>query len=363
MTLRVFHCDLRVAWAGGQNQLLLLARGLRERGHEQWILTRPGSPLADRARAEGFEVLPHPYRAEIDPRGVFRLWRRVRAHRPDILHAHESHALLPAAIVARLAGGCRVVAHRRVDLPIGSNPVSRWKYERGADRIVAISRRVRDVLRDDRVPDGKIRLVHSGIEVDRVHETPDPPLRRLAGGARDGPVFVTVAVLKDYKDHPTLIEAAARLRPRVPEGTWVVFGDGPLLAWARAEVERRGLGDRVRYVGYHPRASDYVAEADGFVLTSKTEGLGTSVLDAMRAGVPVVATAAGGIPDIVEHGRTGLLAPVGDAGGIAALIDRVLDDPVLARRLARDGADRVRDFDIARTVERTERVYREVVGR
>ena len=130
----------------------------------------------------------------------------------------------------------------------------------------------------------------------------------------------------------------------------------------RADVERRGLSDRLRYLGYVAGARGLLPEADVFCLSSKTEGLGTSVLDAMAAGVPVAATAGGGIPEMIEHEVTGLLAPVGDGAALAAAIDRLLDDRALARRLAETARESVRDFDVERTIDRTEALYRELAG-
>jgi glycosyltransferase involved in cell wall biosynthesis len=130
----------------------------------------------------------------------------------------------------------------------------------------------------------------------------------------------------------------------------------------RAEVERRGLAGRVRYLGYVPGARGLLPQADVFCLSSKTEGLGTSVLDAMAGGVPVASTAAGGIPEMIDHEVTGLLAPVGDGVALAATVDRLLDDPALARRLAEAARARVRDFDIEQTIARTEALYHELTG-
>lgn len=359
--LSIFHCDVRLSWAGGQNQLWLLAHGLRERGHRQWIVTRPESELARRARAAGFAVIDHPYRGEIDPRGYYRLRRWIARHRPDVVHAHDSHSLMPAAVAARLVRPRpAVIGHRRVDFPIRGHAISRWKYAHGPDRLVAISRRVRDVLVESGVPESRIALIPSGIDL-RSPPAPDgPPLRERVGAPPDAPIVLTIASLADYKDHPTLVEAAARLAPREPATRWAVCGAGGLLEPIRAEVERRGLGGRVRYLGYLPEARALLPQADVFCLSSKTEGLGTSVLDAMAAGVPVAATAGGGIPEMIEHGVTGLLAPVGDGGALAAAVDRLLDDPALARRLAGAARERVRDFAVERTIERTEALYREL---
>jgi glycosyltransferase involved in cell wall biosynthesis len=364
--LSIFHCDVRLSWAGGQNQLWLLAHGLRERGHRQWIVTRPESELARRSREAGFAVIEHPYRGEVDPRGYWSLRRWIARHRPEVVHAHDSHSLMPAAVAARLVRSRpAIVGHRRVDFPIRGHALSRWKYAHGPDRLVAISRRVRDVLLDAGVPAERIALIPSGIDL-RTPPADGTTLRERIGAPPDASVVLTIASLADYKDHPTLVEAAERLAPREPAIRWAVCGAGGLLEPMRAEVERRGLSGRVHYLGYVPDARALLPQADVFCLSSKTEGLGTSVLDAMAAGVPVAATAGGGIPEMIEHEVTGLLAPVSDGATLGAAIDRLLDDPALAQRLAGAARERVQDFAIDRTIERTEALYRELthgVGR
>jgi glycosyltransferase involved in cell wall biosynthesis len=361
--LSILHCDFRLSWAGGQNQLWLLASGLRERGHRQWIVTRPESEMARRARAAGFAVIEHPYRGEVDPRAYLSLRRAIAARRPDVVHAHDSHSLMPAALAARLVRPRpAVVGHRRVDFPIRGHALSRWKYAKGPDRLIAISLRVRDVLLDDGIPAERIALIPSGIAL----ATPPPPegpsLRQRVDAPDGAPIVLTIASLADYKDHPTLVDAAASLRTRDPMTRWAVCGGGGLLEEVRAEVERRGLSDRLRYLGYVPGARGFLPEADVFCLSSKTEGLGTSVLDAMAAGVPVAATAGGGIPEMIEHEVTGLLAPVGDGAALAETVDRLLDDPALARRITDAARERVREFDVERTIDRTEALYRELVA-
>jgi glycosyltransferase involved in cell wall biosynthesis len=320
--------------------------------------------MARRARAEGFTLVDHPYRGEVDPRGYLSLRRAIAAHRPDVVHAHDSHSLMPVAVAARLVRPRpAVVGHRRVDFPIRGHALSRWKYARGPDRLIAISRRVRDVLLADGIPPERIALIPSGIALDPPSQPAEgPSLRTRLAAPPAAPIVLTIATLAGYKDHPTLVDAAAHLRPRDPMTRWAVCGAGGLLEEIRADVARRGLADRLRYLGYVAGARGLLPEADVFCLSSKTEGLGTSVLDAMAAGVPVAATAGGGIPEMIEHEVTGLLAPVGDGAALAAAVDRLLDDRPLARRLADAARERVRAFDIERTIDRTVALYREVAG-
>jgi glycosyltransferase involved in cell wall biosynthesis len=360
--LKIFHCDVRRIWAGGQNQLWQLALGLRERGHRQWIVTRPGSPLARRAGSHGFEVLTHPFRGELDPRATLGLRRMIVSHLPDVVHTHDPHSLTPAALAHRLVRPRPlVVGHRRVDFHIRANRCSRWKYAHGADHLIAISGRVKEVLVEDGIPDGHVTVIRSGIAL----ETPPPPegpdLRTRAGAPTGTRLVLTIASTEAYKDHPTLIDAAGLLFERRPDVRWVVLGTGGLFEETVARAGRGGHGERLRYLGFVEGARGLLPQADVFVLTSRTEGLGTSILDAMAAGVPVVSTAAGGIPEMIDHERTGLLVPPGDAVALAAAIERVLDDRTLARRVADAARVRVRDFDIERTIERTEKLYRRLL--
>lgn len=361
--MKIFHCDVRRIWAGGQNQLWRLAVGLRERGHRQWIVTRPESPLARRAASEGFEVIAQPFRGEIDPRATLGLRRSIARHAPDVVHTHDPHSLTPAALAARIVRPRPlVVGHRRVDFHIRANRFSRWKYARGADHLIAISERVKEVLAEDGIPGGNVTVIHSGISI----ETPPPPegpdLRARAGAPTGVPLVLTIASTEAYKDHPTLIDAAGLLFERRPDARWVVLGTGGLFEQTVARAERCGHAERLRYLGFVEDARGLLPQADVFVLSSRTEGLGTSILDAMAAGVPVVSTAAGGIPEVIEDERTGLLVPPGDAAALAAAILRVLDDRALARRLADAAAVRVRDFDVRRTIERTEELYRRLLA-
>ncbi|HET6343184.1 MAG TPA: glycosyltransferase family 4 protein [Gemmatimonadota bacterium] len=356
--MKIFHCDVRRVWAGGQTQLLRLAVGLRERGHLQWIVTRPESPLAGRARKEGFEVLAHPFRGEVDPRATLGLRRMIARHAPEVVHTHDTHSLTPAALAARLVRPRPlVVAHRRVDFHIRANAFSRWKYAHGADHLIAVSRRVKEVLVEDGVPPSRVTVIHSGIALDTPPPPEGPDLRTRAGAPAGTPLVLTIASTEAYKDHPTLIDAAGLLFERRPDVWWAVLGTGGLFEATLARAERRGLADRLRYLGFVEGARGLLPQADLFVLTSRTEGLGTSILDAMAAGIPVVATAAGGIPEMVDHERTGLLVPPGDAAALALAIERVLGDPALGRRLADAARVRVRDFDVGRTIERTEELY------
>lgn len=359
--LAILHVDTQRFWSGGQAQALLLARELERRGHRQAFAVPTGSPLAARASKAGFEVLAHDARGEANPLAIWSVWRAARRTRPEILHAHDSHATTVTALAARLLRPRpAVIAHRRVDFPIRDHALSRWKYVRGPDRLVAVSEHVRNRIVADGVPDDRVEVVPDGLgRLPR--RPPGGDLRRRFGIPEEAPLVVTVAALVPRKDHPTLLAAAGALRHRDPPTAWIVLGEGRLLEEVREDVARRGLAGRVHYPGFVPDAGALLPGADVFVLPSRHEALGVSLLEAVAAGVPVVATAAGGIGEVVEAGGSALLVPVGDATRIAAAVDRILDDPRLARDLVDRARKRLRGFDAGTMAARIESIYGEAL--
>ena len=317
--MRILQVDSGRAWRGGQNQVRLLCRELsREAGIEQALVTKQGSELAQRAAAGGVSVLGSAWDIGLDPRAWWHLRRTIAAFQPDVIHVHDSHAL---TLVATVAVGRKIVATRRVEFHIG-----RFGSWRRPDRIIAISDAVKKVLIADGIASDAVVVVHDGIDVEEVRRAGAVPLdiRREAGIPAAAPVAVNAAALTGEKDHHTLIRAAQYARAKLPDLHWVIAGEGKLRESIIAEIQRLGLGDRVHLIGQVDRVDALIAAADVFVLSSKSEGLGSVVLNALALGRPVVATAAGGIPEILPPEA---LVAVEAAEALAQKVVDVLDHP------------------------------------
>jgi glycosyltransferase involved in cell wall biosynthesis len=353
--VKVLHVDSAAGWRGGQNQVLLTARGMVARGYRVALACRSGGTLQARARAASLEVHDLPLRGDLSLRAALGLARLVRRTRPDVLHLHDPHALAAGLLAARAAPSARVVATRRVDFPL-RGPLSRWKY-RSCGRVIAVSRNVDEVLRAHGVPAERIRVVYEGV--------PDRPA--LPGGREalaalgvpaGCPVVGNVAALTDHKDHATLVEAAARVRQRVPEARFVVVGEGALRPRLEALCRERGLLDRWIFAGFRDDLDRLFPAFTVVCLSSHMEGLGTSLLDAMAFGRPVVATAAGGIPEAVEDGTTGRVVPVRDPAALADALVAVLTDPERAKAMGAAGRRRFEErFTVDHMVEATLSAY------
>ena len=317
--MRILQVDSGREWRGGQNQVRLLCRELARNAQvEQILVTKEESELARRAAADGVTVSGTGWEIGLDPRAWWHLRRTISTFQPDIIHVHDSHALTLAATVAL---GRTLVATRRVDFHVG-----RFGAWRRPDRIIAVSDAVKQILVGDGIAPDAITVVPDGIDLEEIRRAADPPLDmrsrlRLSPNAL---LAVNAAALVDHKDHKTLIRAAHAARTLEPRLHWVIAGEGPQRDALAAEITRLDLQGRVHLVGWIDRIEALIAEASIFVMSSKLEGLGSVILNALALERPVVATAAGGIPEILPRE---VLVPPGAAEALAQKVVEVLHDP------------------------------------
>jgi len=323
------------------------------RGHQVTLACRAGGILEGRAESAGLDVHGFSFRGDWSPTAAVGLARLVRRERPDIVHAHDPHAL-----AAALVAGAPRVASRRVDFAVKGR-ASRWKYARCA-RVIAVSGAVAAVLRRDGLPPERVRVVYEGVPDRR----PDPGGRAVLealGVPLEALVVGTVAALTDHKDHHTLLSAAVAVAARVPEARFVIVGDGERKAALQAQAAALGLQGRMVFTGFREDLDRLIPAFDVFCLSSKMEGLGTSLLDAMCFARPVVATAAGGIPEAVEDGVTGRVVAVQDPRALAEALVAVLGDAPERSRLGAAGRRRFESrFSDTRMVDATLAVYDEL---
>jgi L-malate glycosyltransferase len=359
--MRILHIDTERGWRGGERQALWLAVALRRRGHDVIVAARPNEPLATRAAALGLTVFGAAPAFESDPRAVRQLRRLIRDAAIDIVHAHTGHAAGLGAL-ATVGTETPLVVARRVDFPLRRNVVTRWKYGRAAV-IVAISQAVADVIRRSGIDPDKIEVVTDGTDTERIIDRASPRVLQSLGIVAQRPLVVQVAQLVPHKDPLNFVHAIASARRRVPDLQAILVGDGPLRNDVVAAVRALELEQTLNVAGYRQDADALLAAADVVVLSSKEEGMGSVLLDAMLLRKPIAATRAGGIPEIVEHGVTGLLAPVGDASALGDHIVTLLENHAVASRLAAAARARVDDFSIERLTDRTLAIYERLLSR
>ncbi len=349
---------------GGEVSLLGLLKGLdRARWHPTVVVPEEGAVAAAcRALDLPTRVVPLPTLRRPRPailRSLGALRRLARETGARLLHANGSRAMAYAGLAGRLERR-PVIWHLRILEP---DPRLDWLLVRLATRVVATSEAVRGRLARWPAAHRQCVVVPNGLDLQAFVPLKDADAVReslgLPAGAR---VIGTVGRLVPFKGHRHLLEAFARLRAREPDVHLVVVGDGPERAALERQARELGVAPAVRFTGHREDVPDLLAALDVFVLPSLAEHFGRVLLEAMAMERPVVATAAGGVPEVVEAGVTGLLVPPANAAALADAVLTLLADPAHGRALGRAGRRRVEArFDLRHHAAAVEAVYAAVL--
>lgn len=364
------HIDTARTWRGGQNQALLTVRGLKAIGQRVALVAHPDGEL--RKRADDVEVFPLVPRSEVDLSAGWKLARLIGRLQPDIIHAHDPHGVAMAGMALSLEAASRwkhgrkapaLIASRRVDFHLRGNAFSRWKY-RQVDAFICASDAIRQMLVGDGVSVDRAVTVHEGIDVNRIDAAPRVNVHEALWLPHGAPLVGNVAALVPHKGQRYLIEAAHLVVQKIPDARFVILGEGELREHLEHLVREHHLEKHVLLPGFRTDVIGCIKGFDLFVMSSVTEGLGTSLLDAMACRTAIVGTKAGGIPEVVAPGDTGLLVEPRSARGLADAIIRLLQDPALRRQMAEAGYARVRNrFTVERMVAETAAVYERIARR
>jgi glycosyltransferase involved in cell wall biosynthesis len=356
------HVDTERTWRGGQNQVLLTVRGLRARGHRATLMAHPDGELRQRAADSGDLILLAP-RMELDLTAAWKLSRLLREQQPTIVHAHDAHAVAMTALAISLGGAAlptRLVAARRVTFHVGKNVFSRWKY-RQVDRFICASEFIRSVLIGDGIPADRLDVVYDGADLKSVQAAPLVNAHQTFCLPHGAPLVGNVAALDPDKGQRYLVDAAHLVVRRVPDARFLIVGQGELEHTLREQIKHLHLEKHVVLTGFRSDVLSLQKGFDVFAMSSVSEGLGTSALDAMACGRPVVATRVGGLPEVVAHRETGLLVPARDPASLAEAIIELLQDRNLREHCGNAAQERVRErFNADRMIDETVEVYRRV---
>jgi glycosyltransferase involved in cell wall biosynthesis len=344
--------------------VLGLTAALHHHGHQSVVASDPRGVLWSRLGEQGLPRVPLRIRNHLDLFAGVQLRRMVRTGGYHIVHFHtaRAHALSPW-----LRGlPVKRVVTRRMDYPVARGRMTRLLYEQSVDMVVAISQGVEVALLAGGVPPTRIRRVHSGVETARFlpNEPARQQLRTTLGLAPDDIMVVTVGALTERKGHDTLFSAAAMLQARGVRLRYVLCGEGSLRVSLEDQARALGLQEAMHFSGFVSHVPDYLSAADIFVHVPLWEGLGVAVIEALAAGLPVVASRVGGIPELIDDERTGLLVPAQDAAALAVAIERLVHQPQWAKTLAATGQTFVQArFDVSVMAQANESLYNELLAR
>jgi glycosyltransferase involved in cell wall biosynthesis len=359
--VRVLHLHKLTGVSGSEGHLLALLPALRAAGTDARFLGLDVEGSDAQRFYDRLEELEVPYRRvrcglDVSPRMARDVIRAVRAEQPDLLHTHLVHADVYGAI-AGIATRTPSTSTRHNDdrYLLGPFRFVDRAFAHRARTLIAISEAVRRFLVAAGHDEGKIVTIHYGLDELPAARSEPPP--GAAGIPPDAPLALAVGRLIEQKDHETLLRAFAIVRQQQPDARLAILGSGPLERRTRELVDELELAEAVTLPG-RTEIRDWLERADVFVHTSRWEGFGIVLLEAMLAGLPVVATSVSAVSEIVADRETGALVEAGDVEAVAAELAGLLGDPERARRLGAAGFSRARtEFSVARMVERTLGVY------
>jgi len=363
--LHIVHVSAHPGWRGGEQQLSYVLSELSNFPCQRLL-------FCSRNHAMHSYAIQHkiPYKLfNSSPflwlYSAWQLHRICRKKNVHIIHAHDAKAHTLVFLSFLLGNRTPSIISRRVDFPIQKNLFSKWKYNNnGIAKYICVSDKVREVLIKDLADKSKAVTIHSGIDKNRFN--PDlksailrkqfniPPFKFLAGN---------VASLADHKDYFTFVDTAEHVLRQCKDIQFLIIGDGPLHQQVTRYIQSKGLEKDIILTGFRSDIDQILPELDVLLFTSKTEGLGTSILDAMACGVPVVSTNAGGIPEIVSHGDNGLMASVGDSVTLANHVLEIIRNVSLKENLIKAGFDTVNSFSKEEMSKKTYEMYLRIGNR
>jgi glycosyltransferase involved in cell wall biosynthesis len=362
----LFATSIRT-WGGGEEWMLANAAGLAGRGHAVGLAAPAGSAVLARARAAGLRGFEVPFRADADLLSFARIHRHCMHHRIEAMILNMDRVLRVGGAAARLAGVPVVLPRRGSEFPLKDGPLYRWTYRRVATGVLVNSLATARTLvsRIAWRPAGGIHVLPNGLDPARFAAArPRDEVRRELDIAPEARVAIAVGELTDRKNTALLVDAVPGIARRVPDLVVLVAGTGAEEARLRRRIRERGVEDRVRLLGFRDDVPDLLAASDLLVHPARVEGFGYAVAEAMAAGLPVVATDASSLPELVEDGVTGALFPPEDGAALEAAAVRYLADPALARAHGAAGRERAaREFAQERRLAELEALLEREIAR
>lgn len=334
---------------------------LQRRGHQLLLVTRPGALIADRARAAGLEVRLLPFSGKGNLSTIIPLRRWIREGNYQIVNTHSG---IDSWIGMFATRGTRVklIRTRHLNIPLKRSWHNFVHY--AYDRVITCGEVMRDrLINDCGFSPEQLVSIPTGIDFDAFH-----PMRRREevrvelGATRETFLVLMVGIVRSVKGHDLALKAFAEFRAIWPDACLVIAGDGPKLSESLVLAEKLGIAQNVAFLGFRDDIADLMNAADVLLLSSRSEGIPQAVTQAMGTGLPVVATAVGGVPELISDGMTGILVPPNDAESMSIGLMRVADERRWANGLGRRAKAFVRGrYSLARMCDATEQLYQETL--
>jgi L-malate glycosyltransferase len=356
----IVHLNTADSWRGGEKQTFYLASHLHHREYSSYCICQKNSPLHEKLSTSNVPHFPVVMRSEFDfiaAKDISNLLKKLNA---KILHMHTAHAHSLGYLSSFFHKVPVNIVSRRVDFKINKNILSRLKYNY-PDNYITVSNAIKDILIRDGIPPGKVTAVYSGVDPENYRNIRSDYLLRefsAISNIKKKVKLVNVAALTDQKDHRTLIKAIEIIIKQFNNFILFIAGSGELKDSLIKLRDNLGLEDYIVFTGFRDDALNLIDFADIFIMCSRLEGLGTSIIDAMALKKPVIATETGGIPELIRDFENGILVPKENPDALAGAIIELLRNKNLREKIASQAFKDAQKFSIEKTVDNTIDVYR-----
>lgn len=357
--MKVLHLSSEKSWRGGEQQIAYLIGELKNHGVESLVALRKGSNFESFCQKEGIPYEAMSFSNEFDLGTALKVKTYAQKNQVDVVHLHTGKGHGIGVLASVLGMKIPLVLSKRTDFPIKPNVFSRFKFNySGIKKILCVSKKIKEVI-DVELKNTSISVpVYSGVDLHKFKFEKKHFFHDLLGISHHLKLVGNTAAISPHKDYFTFVKVAEKVCAENPDVRFLVIGSGPMESEIKAFVQDRKLTDKVLFTGFINNLPEVLFNLDVFLITSNEEGLGTSILDAHACGVPVVATRAGGIPEIVIDGISGTTAPIGDVESLAKAVKARLSDHELFQ-----AKEFVKGFSKEATAQKTLEIYRDIVSR
>jgi len=359
--MRILHISSEKSWRGGEQQIAYLLEETAAAGVENEVLCRAGSAFEQYCKEQKFPVHAVSFGGLLLINSALTL--RKLAKNFDIVHAHTAKAHLLCYYALLLGMQAKVVVSRRVDFVPSTSYFTKKRYNHaGVNKYLCVSKAIEKIL-TSYLDVGKDRCttVYSGVDLNKFGLSDDSDIHSEYGLDKSLKLVVNTSALADHKDYRTFLDTVKMISDQRDDVHFIIFGDGPMKEEIVSYSHNLNIDRVVTFAGFVDNIPALLPQADVFLITSKTEGLGTSIIDAFACKVPVVATAAGGIPELVEDHKTGLLNNIGDVSSLCDSVIKLFNDQTLVKSLTSGATEKLLQFSKEHTAQSTMQIYKELI--
>lgn len=350
-SLKVIQLSSMNIWRGGEVHVFSLCNQLRSSGVSMVLACRNGSPIDQKAKAANIPILNLPFRNAVDLKSAWSLANYCKENSIDIVHAHNGRDYWMAGLAKFFYPNLKIVITRHILAPLKNTLLHRWLY-RKVDKVIAVSQTVKNTI--TLFPPEKISVVYNGIDVEKLATAQTGTLRKELNLPTTTKIVGMVGRINASKGHLTFIRSISEILSQCPNTVFIIVGSGDI-------SELKKINSDVYFLGERSNIPEIMKDLDVFVMASHNEPFGLVTVEAMAAGIPVVATNTGGTSEIITDGETGLLFPPNDSAMLAQAIIKILTDKQLASKLHENGMETANKYNLENMATNTKKLYQDML--